>query len=58
MRSIAKAVSVVALAGTLLPPLLFFTDRISLDSLKLWLLLATIVWFLATPLWMDRPTDD
>ena len=58
MRNIAKAVSGLALAGTLLPPLLFFADRITLDSLKLWMLLATVAWFVATPLWMERSAGD
>lgn len=54
MKTAARLISLVALAGTILPPVLFFTGSISLDATKLWMLVATIVWFAATPIWMDR----
>jgi hypothetical protein len=58
MRTIAKAVSGLALAGVLLPSLFFFADRMTLDSVKLWMLVATVAWFAATPLWMERASGD
>lgn len=58
MRTAAKAISWLALAGTLLPPLLFFADSISLESVKLLMLGATVAWFVATPLWMERSAGD
>jgi hypothetical protein len=54
MRQLARIVSVVALAGTILPALLYFTDRLDLVAVKQWMLVSTIVWFIATPQWMDR----
>jgi hypothetical protein len=54
MKIAARFVSLVALAGTILPPVLFFAGRMDLDGTKLWMLVATIAWFAATPLWMDR----
>jgi hypothetical protein len=47
-------VSLAALAGTILPPVLFFGGQLSIDAMKLWMLVATIAWFAATPVWMDR----
>jgi hypothetical protein len=58
MRALAKAVSWLALAATILPPLLFFADRLTLDATKVWMLAATAAWFVATPLWMDRSAED
>ena len=55
MKTIAIAASVVALAGTILPAGMFVADRMDLDDMKLWMLVATAVWFLATPVWM-KPT--
>jgi hypothetical protein len=52
---VARFVSFVALVGTIVPPLLFFAGRMNLDATKGWMLAATVVWFVATPLWMDRP---
>ena len=54
MKRAARLVSLVALAGTILPPVLYFTGHVELDAVKLWMLVATIAWFAATPVWMDR----
>ena len=55
MKTAARLVSLAALAGTIVPPVLFFTGHMDLDAMKLWMLVATVAWFVATPLWMDRP---
>ncbi len=57
MRAFARLVSWLALVGTILPPLLFFADRLDLPQVKLWMLVATVVWFAATPVWMDRERE-
>ena len=54
MKRIAQAASWIALAGILVPPVLFFTDRMTLDAVKFWMLAATVLWFVATPLWMEH----
>jgi hypothetical protein len=54
MKPAAKIVSWLALAGTILPSLLFFADRMPLDQAKLWMLVSTVAWFAATPLWMEH----
>jgi len=54
MKTIARIVSLVALVGTIAPPVLFFLGDMGLETTKLWMLVATVVWFAATPIWMDR----
>jgi hypothetical protein len=54
VKRAARLVSLVALAGTILPPVLFFMGHMELDAMKTWMLVATIAWFAATPVWMDR----
>lgn len=54
MKHIARLASLAALVGTIVPPALFFADRMALDATKAWMLGATVLWFVATPLWMDR----
>lgn len=54
MQAIAKAISYLALAGIVVPPVLYLTDSLSLSAVKLWLLVATVVWFATVPLWMGR----
>jgi hypothetical protein len=50
----ARFVSLAALAGTIVPPVLFFTGQLDLDAMKRWMLVAALAWFAATPIWMDR----
>jgi hypothetical protein len=54
VKRAAQLVSLVALVATIAPPLLFFTDHMSLDAMKTWMLVATVAWFAATPLWMKQ----
>jgi hypothetical protein len=54
VKRAAQVVSLVALVATILPPVLFFSDHMALDSMKTWMLVATVAWFVATPVWMDR----
>ncbi len=54
MKTLARTISGLALAGTILPPLLYFADRLDLSQVRLWMLVATVAWFAATPWWMDR----
>lgn len=54
MRHVARIASGVALAGTIVPPLLLFAGHLELNQVKTWMLAATVLWFVATPLWMER----
>jgi hypothetical protein len=58
MKRIAQVISYLALAATLLPALLFFADKLELPLAKLWMLAAAVVWFVATPLWMEHKVTD
>jgi len=58
MKRVAQIISYLALAATLLPALLFFADKLELPVVKLWMLVATGVWFVATPLWMEHKATD
>lgn len=54
MKRAAQVVSLAALAGTILPPVLFFAGRMEIDAMKLAMLVAAVAWFAVTPLWMRR----
>jgi hypothetical protein len=58
MKRIAQAISYLALAATLLPAVLFFADKLALPTAQLWMLAAALVWFAATPLWMEHKATD
>ncbi len=54
MKTIAVTASVMALAGTILPAGMFVSGRLDLDAMKLWMLVSTVVWFAATPVWLKQ----
>ncbi len=54
MKTLAVIVSVIALVGTILPAGLFVAGRLDLDDVKLWMLVATVIWFVATPVWLKQ----
>lgn len=54
MKRAAQVVSLAALAGTILPPVLFFAGRMDIETMKGAMLVAAIAWFAATPLWMRK----
>lgn len=54
MRTILQLVSWLALGATILPSILFLSNRLDLEQTKWIMLAATVVWFLATPLWMGH----
>ena len=58
MKRVAQLISYLALAATLLPAVLFFADKLDLPTAKLWMLAAALVWFAATPLWMEHRATD
>jgi hypothetical protein len=57
MKRIAQLISYLALAATLLPAVLFFADAMPLPTARLWMLVAAVVWFVATPFWMERKRE-
>ncbi len=47
----------LALAVLLGTPILYFLGMMELDTMKNWMLIATIAWFATAILWMGRPED-
>jgi hypothetical protein len=58
MKRTAQIISWLALGGTLLPPCLFFADRLSPAATQGWMLLAAVIWFVAAPVWMEHKATD
>jgi hypothetical protein len=54
---IARALSLLALALTLVPAVLFAAGRMSDGAMKLALVAGTILWFVAAPRWLRGGTD-
>ena len=59
MNIAAKIVSGIALLATIVPSTLLFIGATEHDVVKAAALVGTIVWFIATPIWMGRqlPVD-
>lgn len=54
MKINLKIISLVALSGIVASGFLFFSGAISQEVMKAIALIATIAWFIATPVWMGR----
>ena len=52
MRSILQIISLLALIALTLPSIIFLAGKLELDTVKWFMLLATIVWFVAATGWM------
>ena len=50
---LAQCVSLLALAGTIAPAVLFFVGRMDLAQVHSTMLVATVAWFASAALWMD-----
>lgn len=52
MHSIARILAPLALAGTIVPPLLHLLKMMGEGPMKTVMLAATVVWFVFAPFWM------
>jgi hypothetical protein len=56
MKYLFPAICLIALALVSIPPCLHWSGSIaSLDSVKQIMLLGTLLWFIAAPIWMKAP---
>ena len=53
MRRALQVASSLALVGIVIPPVLYFSGDLPQDGMKTVMILATILWFAATPFWMN-----
>ena len=58
MINVCRVLSWLALAVTIVPSILFFYGRMTLDQTKLWMFIATVVWFATAPVWMERQQSE
>ena len=54
MRTILQIISWFSLAAMIAGPVLYLADRMELPTVKIWMLVFTVVWFVTVPFWMDR----
>jgi hypothetical protein len=59
MRRTAQVISWLALAGTIVPSIVYLvSNELLLVNMKSIMFVSTFVWFIATPLWMGRDSED
>lgn len=54
LKNVLRGISLVALAGTIVPPVMYLVGAIELQPVKWWMFVAAVAWFAATPFWMDH----
>ena len=53
MKKALKLASWLALAGILVPPIMYFNGIFNQPRLETVMLVATITWFMTSPFWMN-----
>ena len=54
MRRVLQLMSWITLAATIVPSVVYFCGWIDLRDMQWLMFVATVGWFVATPLWMGR----
>lgn len=54
MRTLAQILSWIALIGVFAPSLVYLGGGMTLEAMKTWMLVFTVVWFVTVPFWMGR----
>ncbi|MGA0899545.1 MAG: hypothetical protein ACO3SO_03975 [Luteolibacter sp.] len=49
---LSKPISWVSLMLIVVPPVLYFTDAVTMEIMNALLLAGTLIWFVTAPLWM------
>jgi hypothetical protein len=52
MKTISLPVGLLALFGTIAPPLLFLLGKMDHEPMKATMLVSCLVWFITAPMWM------
>lgn len=52
MKAIALPLGLLALVGSILPPILFMLGMMGHEPMKHLMLASTLVWFVTAPMWM------
>lgn len=52
MKTLALPVGLLALVGTIVPPVLFMLGHMEQSPMKTTMLVSCIVWFITAPMWM------
>ncbi len=53
MRKLLQLASYLALAGIVIPPILYFRGELAHDGMNSVTLVASVLWFAVTPFWMN-----
>jgi len=55
MKSILKIISLLGLLLTLIPPILFFLEKMEMGSMKIWMGIGMLAWMGTAPFWINKP---
>ena len=57
MKRILQLISIIALLLTIVPPVLFFTEKITQNQQNFWMLIGAIVWFASALFWLGKKSE-
>ncbi|MBN2088367.1 hypothetical protein JW964_02085 [candidate division KSB1 bacterium] len=57
MKMLLKVISYIGLALTVIPAFFVATGSLTLDTHKILMVIGMVLWFAASPFWMDKKTS-
>lgn len=57
MKKVLEIISYLSLVFLVAAPVLYYMDKITLEQNKLWMLVATIVWFATASFWIGTKKE-
>lgn len=54
MKTVLKGISYIALLGTFVPAILVWAGTIQLETHKIIMIIAMVLWFVTAPFWMKK----
>lgn len=57
MKKLLEIISYLALVFLVAAPVMYYLGKIDMEKNKLWMLIASIVWFATAPFWIGRKKE-
>ncbi len=58
MKTLLKILSYLALAGTIVPSIMVFMEKMDIDTNKNIMTVSMVIWFITAPFWVNKKAEE
>ncbi len=58
MKTLLKILSYLALAGTIVPSIMVFMEKMDIDTNKNIMTVSMVLWFITAPFWVNKKAEE